>query len=105
MATTYTWVISQLDTAPSDNGLSNVVKTIHWRLQATNDTHTADVYGSLGLDAPDAEDFVSYSSLTKADVEGWLESKLEVDNLKTNLDNQLAALANPPIVNLNLPWA
>ena len=32
--TTYTWSFPQFDTAPSEDGLTNVVKTIHWRLDA-----------------------------------------------------------------------
>jgi hypothetical protein len=34
---TYTWDIFKLDCAPSENGLTNVVKTIHWVLQAKDE--------------------------------------------------------------------
>lgn len=105
MATTYNWVIAQLDTAPSDDGLTDVVKTVHWRYQAVDGSYMADVYGSVGLGTPDAEHFTPYADLTEAKVIEWLEGKLEVDQLKSNLDGQIAALKNPPIVNLPLPWA
>jgi len=101
---TYNWVISALDTAPSQDDLADVVKTVHWRYQASDGTYFTDIYGSVGLDTPDAEEFKPYADLTEADVVSWLESKLEVEDLKTNLYNQLAALANPPIVHLPLPW-
>jgi len=104
MATTYNWVISQLDTAPSSDGLSDVVKTVHWRYQATEDTYMADVYGSVGLSAPEAANFKPYASLTKDDVVAWLEANLNVDDLKNNLNGQIASQKNPPIVNLPLPW-
>jgi hypothetical protein len=102
--TTYNWVISVLDTAPSEDGLTDVVKTVHWRYQATNDTYFADIYGSVGLDTPESAQFTPYAELTEADVVTWLESKLDVEELKANLDGQLERLANPPIVNLPLPW-
>ena len=104
MPTVYNWVISQLNTAPSENGLTNVVKTIHWRYQATNETHTADVYGSAGLKDADAENFVSYENLTQEKVISWLESQMDVESMKTNLNGQLERLANPPIVTLPFPW-
>ena len=104
MTTTYNWVISSLETSPSEDELTNVVKTVHWRYQATDGTHLADVYGSVGLNTPEASTFTPYADLTEADVISWLESKLQVEDLKTNLDNQLERLANPPIVNLPLPW-
>ena len=31
MANTYTWNFEQLDTAPTEGSLSDVVKSIHWR--------------------------------------------------------------------------
>ena len=64
----YTWIISSLDAKIAEGELSNVVETVHWRLQATDGEHTADVYGSVGLEAPEG-DFIAFESLTQADVE------------------------------------
>jgi len=60
MATTYNFVISDLNAKIQDTetGLSNVIETIHWRYQATDGENTADVYGSVGLDAPEAGSFI-----------------------------------------------
>lgn len=101
MANTYTWVISDLNAKISEGDLSNVIETVHWRLQATDGEHTADVYGSLGLDAPEG-DFIAFEDLTQADVEAWLEAKLDVDSLKAGLDAQIEAIANPTHISLNL---
>ena len=38
MANTYTWDFPTLDTAPSEDGLSDVIKTIHWRITAVSDS-------------------------------------------------------------------
>lgn len=100
----YTWGIAKLECAPSDNGLQNVVRTVHWTYQATDGTHTASSYGSVGLEAPDAESFTAYALLTEADVIAWLEAKLDVEALQAGLDGQIANLITPPIVSPALPW-
>jgi hypothetical protein len=102
MATTYNWVVSYLNAKIQDGELSNVIETIHWRYQATDGENTADVYGSVGLEAPEADSFIPADELTVADVEAWLEAKLDVEALKEGLDAQLDAIANPTHVSLIL---
>jgi hypothetical protein len=57
---TYSWIISNLVAKIQEGELSNVIETVHWRYQATDGEHTADVYGSVGLEAPDAESFQAF---------------------------------------------
>lgn len=103
MANTYSWVIGNLNAKIESDGMQNVIENVHWRLQATDENeNVVDVYGSCGLEAPEAESFISFDSLTKADVEGWLESILDVDSLKAGLDSQLESIANPTHVDLQL---
>jgi hypothetical protein len=106
--TTYTWIISQLDTAPQDGDLHDVVKTIHWRYQGTevvgDKTYTAEVYSSYGCAQPSDTDFTAYPDLTENQVISWLEDGLDVTSLKANIDAQIENQKNPPIVNLGLPW-
>ena len=105
---TYNWIISQLECYPQHEDKQHVVFTIHWRRQATDGTHTADVYGSqsvtLDADAP----FTPYANLTKAQVIGWLEAAFGAELLeaqKKALDKQIEDQINPPIVRPKLPWA
>ena len=49
MANTYTWDFPTLDTAPTEGDLSDVVKTIHWRVTAVSDSETDDD-GNIGID-------------------------------------------------------
>lgn len=103
MANTYSWVIGNLNAKIESDGLENVIENVHWRLQATDENeNVVDVYGSCGLDAPEAESFISFDSLTKADIEGWLESILDVDSLKAVLDSKLESIANPTHVDLQI---
>jgi hypothetical protein len=102
--TEYKWVISAMDTAPSEDGLTDVVKTVHWRYQAQDAEYFADVYSAMACATPSEIDFTSYPDLTEDQVISWLEAGNDVDVLKANLDAQIEQQKNPPIVNLPLPW-
>jgi hypothetical protein len=108
MANTYTWVISQLECYPQHEGHSDVVFTIHWRRQATDGTHNADIYGSQSVTLDPSAPFTPFDQLTEAQVIGWLESAIGAGMLATQeatLDQQIANQINPPVVRPALPWA
>jgi len=108
MANTYTWDFPTLDTAPSEDGLSDVIKTIHWRITAVSDSEqdaegnylSTSAYGSAGAGEVDPDNFVAFDSVTK----DWCKEKVLASLDKTeaemqaNLDTQIETLANPPIV-------
>ena len=108
MANTYTWDFPQLDTAPTEGSLSNVVKTIHWRMTATSDTETNDegapvsvsAYGTASAGEVDGDNFTDFDSLTK----DWCKEKVLASLDKTEaemqemLDTQVDNIVNPPIV-------
>jgi len=100
----YSWTISSLDTAPSEDGLTDVVKTIHWRYKGTDEDYQAEVYSTYSCPSPSSTDFIAYEDLTEADVISWLEAGIDVDSMKENIDSQIENLKNPPIVSLPLPW-
>ena len=101
----YNWIISDLVAKIQDGELSNIIETVHWRYQATDGAHTVDVYGSVGLEAPDAESFKPFEEVTEADVISWLEAKLDVEAMQSGLDAQLDAIANPTHISLSLAAA
>ena len=109
MSNTHYWVISQLECYPEHEGKTDVVFTIHWRRQATDgDGHTGDIYGSQSVTLDPAAPFTPFDSLTKAQVEGWLEDAIgaeRVAELDANLDKQIADQISPPISRPTLPWA
>ena len=103
--TNYNWIILQLDTAPQEGDLNDVVKTVHWRYVATDGDFVAEIYSAFACATPSETDFTAYPDLTEAQVISWLEAGLDVDSLKSNLDGQIENLKNPPIVHLPLPWS
>lgn len=104
----FKWVISQLDTAPSVDGLTDVVKTVHWRYQAEEvdgeKTWFGDTYGAMACATPSETDFTAYPDLTEDQVISWLEAGLDVEAEQANLTAQIENQKNPPIINLPLPW-
>jgi hypothetical protein len=108
MATIYNWVVSQMDTKPQEDGLTDVVVTVYWRRNATlvdgDKTYYADIYGSMGCATPSETDFTAYPDLTFEQVCGWLEDGLDVPALDLNLDQQIENQINPPIIVLPNPW-
>ena len=109
MTTEYTWVVSQMDTAPSLDGLTDVVVTVHWRRNAVavegETTYFADVYGSMACATPSETDFTAYPDLTFEQVCSWLDAGNDVPALDANLDTQIENQINPPIIVLPNPWA
>jgi hypothetical protein len=105
MALETKWLISQLDTAPSEDGLTDVVKTVHYRYQGQDAEYFAEVYGTMGCATPSSTDFTAYDDLTYEQVCAWLVAGLDVDAMDSNLLAQIENLKNPPIVNLPLPWS
>lgn len=106
MAVTYTWEFPSHTRIPTKDGQSNVIETIHWRLNATDGVNTVTTYGSVGLDPAPKIGFITFEDIQKSDIEGWVEAKLnaggggprrggDVASLKQGLANQLAALVNP----------
>jgi len=109
MAITYNWVINQLDTIPSIDGLLDVVSVIHWSRTAEQfvggEPINVSSYGTMACTTPSSTDFTAYPDLTYEQVCGWLDAGLNVETIDLGLDAQIENIINPPIVNLPLPWA
>lgn len=108
MSNSYSWVISQLECYPLQDDNEDVVFQIHWRRQATDGTHHADVYGSQSVTLDPDAPFTPYANLTEAQVIGWLEAAFGAELLEAQekaLDKQIEDQINPPVIRPKLPWA
>lgn len=104
----FNWVISQLDSIPSIDGMDKVISVIHYRAQKQYEEDVihfmADTYGALSVDAPHEASFTPYDEVTKEMVEGWLTNALDVEAIEANLDAQIENFLNPPLVAYPLPF-
>jgi len=100
----YSYEIFSLITAPSKNGLNDVVEGVNWRYQVTEDAHYADYYLVTQLREPDTESFIQYDSLTDEQVYSWLEQNEEINNLKSIVDAKLESKKSPSSLEKKTPW-
>ena len=101
---TYQWIINQLETAPSEDGLTDVVKVVHWTRTAQQGDINVSSYGTMGCETPSETDFTAYPDLTYDQVCDWLDAGLDVVSIDLGLDGQIENIINPPIVVLPLPF-
>ena len=87
MANTYTWKVGQCDRTLADG----VINTLHYTVTAvTSDgVYSAGAYGSIGLEAPDAETMIAYDKVTEANCISWLQAALGGDEKVTEIQNAL----------------
>ena len=105
MAITYTWNVNTVDVYPSEEGHSNVIYNVHWRLNATDtevdsegNPYVASVYGTQSLDTSDLSNFTNFDSVDATLVQGWVEAAMgeeSVQSLKDGLDAQIAEIITP----------
>jgi len=97
--TTFTWAVSNLERNVADGQ----VTTVHYTVNASNDTYSAGAYGSLGFDG---EITTPFSELTESQVVSWVlealgEKKVTsvCEALQAQLDEQRV-----PTKAAGVPW-
>ena len=105
MAIQYNWQVEWMNSTPNSANPPECVVNVGWRCTATDEEHSASVYGSVGLGEPGTP-FVAYADLTKEQVLAWChENGVDKEATETGLASQIDTLANPPVVQKALPWA
>jgi hypothetical protein len=100
----FKWSVNPMDCVIDEDGLTNVVQTVHWRLIGTDENNvSSDVYGAQGFPAPAAEGYIPFEYLTQEIVVGWLESVLDVETLKRQIEEAIYLINNPIMAQLSLP--
>jgi hypothetical protein len=107
MPTAYTWQFEALDVCPTEEGLSNVVDSVHWRLTGDDGLgHLATAYGEQPLGPPDPDNFTPYSELTATQVQSWVEAQMgsELAVVIGSIDQRLLEQVSPTVIQLPPPW-
>ena len=99
---TYKWIFSAFDCKVSEDGMQNVITTVHWRYRGTDENGvTAEIYGAQGVGSPIPDAFTPYPEVSEEQVIGWMESLMDVESMNESVSNQIEAIINP--VNATLP--
>jgi hypothetical protein len=91
--------------APSEDGLSQVVKTIHWRLDAIDAGVSAGAYGSAALGQPDPAHFTPYADITEQWASDQTSPLINLPEVEAALAGEIAKKKNPPVVPQVPPFA
>jgi hypothetical protein len=109
----HTWKVVALDYEVSQDGLSNVVTTVHWTCSKEDENgNSGHAYGTHGLPEPDSSNFVSWDDLDEFTVLSWMTADMvakadEGENpamaIEASVDAQIAEQA-APTSGTGVPW-
>ena len=108
MAITYELSIKNMDAAPTEGDLQDVVKIIHWmyigKETIDGEDYFGDAIGAVEMNAPSSDSFTSFANLTEEQVKGWVESKLDLNSIQSDISAIIEVQKNPPTVVKINPW-
>jgi hypothetical protein len=93
----FNWTVSAMDYTVSQDGHTNVVNTVHWRVSKEDGDNSGSSYGTVGLEAPSGT-FVEWDDITETTAVGWAKAALgdeQVAAVEASIDAQIAEQANP----------
>jgi hypothetical protein len=92
----YNWIFNNqsFQCVKSLDGLTNVIETIHWQYEATDNITSGYVIGCTGFAAPTQEDFIPFENLTKDEIISWLEAVNDIDQLKSSAEHEYNQIKN-----------
>lgn len=106
--TTYTFLFSSsaIQAISSQDGLSDIIHSVSYRICASYGIHRAYKKLTTTLSLPDADNFIDYRQITEVQLVEWLEqNEPTMAAVKAELEQQLQDLANTPVTtSLPLPW-
>ena len=121
MAVTHTWSVDPNLNTRTQDGLSEVVFSVVWRLSSeeTVDGTTYSISSanqiSLNTDNLDPATFTAFADLTEAQVVGWAKSTIDANaaegegvtcaEWEAGHDRNIAKQINPPTAVETAPWA
>lgn len=92
MANTYEWSIKRLNKNldVDSNLFDNAIDSIKWGYKVTNENGVfIELIGETRLETPNSSSYISYNDLTKDKLIEWLETKNNIDSLKSDGDYEL----------------
>ena len=103
MSNTYSWKVGQCDRTLA----TGMITTLHYTVNATDETYSVGAYGSVGLEPADPETMIPYDNVTEEDAIAWVQAAIggeeKVTEICNALDNQLAE-KKTPTVGAGIPW-
>ena len=107
------WTVSSMDRTLTDGDLSDVVTVLHWQVTDSETVgegddaivHSGRCYGTVRLEAPDADAFTEWGDITHDDAVEWAKAALgdQVESYEASVANQIE-LSKNPVQASGTPW-
>ena len=102
------WIIERLDAYPEHQGETDVVCTVYWRANTTEEidgkSFFATAYGTVGVTIDPEDPFTPYDQLTKEQVLEWVWASVDKESAEASLASQIEEQKNPKVISKPLPW-
>ena len=98
MTTTFTWAINNLEHYVTDG----IVYLVHYSVVADDGTYVNSICNSIRLPQPESE-VIPYADLTPELVIGWVQEKLNVEEIEAALQAQIDQQRSPSKA-AGVPW-
>jgi len=100
---TYKWKINAVDVHTQVGELPKVIYNVHWSYFAKDENgNTASMIGVQSVSEPDHENFKPFEELRESDVVAWIEPLMDLEQMQSNLDAQIAEKVAPTKQTLTL---
>jgi hypothetical protein len=102
MTVTYTWVITHLSTASTDD-YTDIITGANWEVFGTDGTNTTSLTGNTPFALPSGG-FINYADITEEQIVGWVKANLSelcLNALESAIAESLDQLSYQP---KPLPW-
>ena len=101
---TYKFHINAVDVHTQVGDLEKVVYNVHWSYIAQDENgNTASMIGVQTVEEPNADNFTAFDQLVQDDIISWIEPLMEVADMQSNLDAQIAEKVAPTKQTLQVP--
>jgi len=106
MAITYTFVVTQLEIAPSFDGETDVVTRVRYNYNGVNEGGISGSFaGATPVPAPaSGSTFIPFDELTQDEVIDWLEIYADKPHMQVQIAKQIENQIHPHYVPAPLPW-
>lgn len=103
----YTWTFSNCMVVQNLDGLDNVIKSVDWKLTASDNKHSVSAGGTTEFSGVDPSQYIEFTKITKDQMIEWVLSGIsekDLNELKEHLEKQLIELNKPVLVQMPLPF-
>jgi hypothetical protein len=106
---TIVWNISAMNCYPQAERETDVVFTVHWQCNGTQEqdgkTYNGSAYNTCRVVYVSGAPYTPYADLTQDQVLGWIwASGVDKDATEAAVQQQIDNAINPPVVTPPLPW-